>query len=358
MQFLTPPKIIFGKGSIEKIDNIRNGVIITGEHTWQGVRRFLQASIPIIIFRRRSKTGEPKEEEVENLAEEIKEYHPDWLIAIGGGSVIDAAKIARILSEHPDIGWDELYSSRIPSIKSKFIAVETTSGTGTGVSAAAVVTDEERMKRGVVGPKLIPDIAIYDPNLVMSMPRKVAIYSGMDALTHAIEAYTSNVDNIISDTLALKAIELIYHNFPNSIRGDENARVKVHYGNMLAGMGFTNSRLGLCHAAAHKIGGRYEIEHGKINAILLPYVVRANEKSTDKFKDVAKVMQVEDVARAIMQLNMRFGIPTRLEIEGDIEKLSKEIAEDRLMQFNPRKMSMEDVKNFLLSVMEGKLDEI
>ncbi len=358
MQFLTPEKIIFGRGEIRRIEDIEDGVIIIGENTWKAIKGLLPQSLPIIIFRRRSSMGEPTEEDVENLAEEIGEYRVNWIVAIGGGSVIDSAKIARIMYEYPQIKWEELYSFQIPRMRSKFVAVETTSGTGTGVSAAAVVKDEDGLKKGAVSPYLIPNIAIYDPQLVLSMPPKVAIYSGMDALTHAIEAYTSNVNNIISDTLALRAIELIYHNLRNSIKGDEEAREKVHYGNMLAGIGFTNSRLGLCHAAAHKIGGRYDIEHGKINAILLPYVIRVNEKYTSNFTDIARVMGVEDIASEIMRLNKEFGIPTRIEEELEINTLAREIAEDRLMQFNPRKMGIEDVKRFLMNVMEGKLDEV
>ncbi len=358
MQFLTPDKIIFGWGSIKEINKIKDGIIITGENTWSYVKEIISPSIPLIIFRRRTPTGEPREEDVVNLADEIREYRVDWIIAIGGGSVIDSAKIARIMYENPQITWDDLYSSEILKMNSKFMAVETTSGTGTGVSAAAVVKDEHGLKRGVVSPHLIPDVAIYDPELVLSMPPKVAIYSGMDALTHAIEAYTSNVDNIISDTLALKAIELIYQNLPSSVKGNRVAREKVHYGNMLAGIGFTNSRLGLGHAASHKIGGRYDIEQGKINAILLPYVIKANENYTSKFEDVAKVMGVKDVAMAVMNLNKKLGIPTKLSHIEDIDNISAEIASDRLMKFNPREMSKENVKKFLINAMEGKLDEI
>ena len=354
MQFMTPPKVIFGRGTIKKIEEIKDGVIITGENTWRGIKNLIATSNPIIIFRRK---GEPTEEDVESLAEKLREYRIEWIIAIGGGSVIDSAKIARIMYEYPNISWEELYSFNVPDMRSKFIAIETTTGTGTGVSAAAVVKSDEGDKRGVVSPRLIPTMAIYDPEVTQSMPKNATIYSSMDALTHAIEAYTSNVDNIISDTLALKAIELIYHNIRNSVNGDMEAREKVHYGNMLAGMGFTNSRLGLCHAAAHKIGGKYEIEHGKINAILLPYVVRANERYTERFKDVARVMGVDDVAQAIMDLNKEFGIPTRLE-NLEVDKLAEEIAKDRLMEFNPRRMSVEDIREFLIKVREGKLDEI
>ncbi len=354
MQFLTPNRVIFGREGAKELEKHVKGktVIVSGENTWKNVKNYVNLEAEVIIFKR---NGEPAEEDVEKLAEEIKEAKPDSIVAIGGGSVIDAAKIARVIYEHKPT-WEDMYSGKIEPMRSTFVAVESTSGTGTGVSAAAVVKRGE-YKAGVVSSHIIPHVAIYDPDLVRSMPREVAIYTGMDALTHAIEAYTSNVENIVSDTLALKAIELIYRNLPVSVNGDKNARELVHYGNMLAGMGFTNSRLGLCHAAAHWIGGIYEVEHGKINAILLPYVVRLNEKYTDKFKEITRVMGVEDVALSIMNLNRELGIPTSFQFR-DIDSLSERIAGDRLMNFNPKKFNREEVKKFLIAVEEGDLDAL
>ena len=357
MQFITPPKIIFGRGSIEELQKEENSVIVSGESVWKNVEKYISKDFPVIIFRRRSRTGEPDEKDVERLTEEIRRIQPSTIIAIGGGSVIDAAKTARIIYEY-GLSWEDMYSGKIPPLKTKFIAVETTSGTGTGVSAAAVIKNKEDFKAGIVSPYIVPDVSIYDPNLVDDMPKKVAIYTGMDALTHAIEAYTSNVDNLISDTLALKAIELIFKNLRKAVNGDKEAREKVHYGNMLAGIGFTNSRLGLCHSAAHWIGGRYEIEHGKINAILLPYVIKANERYTPKFENIAQVMGVEDVTLGIVELNREFGIPSKFEFGDDLEFLSEKISTDRLMNFNPRKMSRDEVYRFLQAVEEGRLDEI
>ncbi len=364
MQFLSPLYIKFGMGSISALPEVIKGKVhvITGPNIWKNVESiFPLRNYSVSFVKRSSAAKEPTERDVELIAQEVREEKPESIVAVGGGSVIDTAKIAWVMYEFPDISWEDMYSSALPPLREKcrFYTVETTSGTGSGVSAAAVIEDSAGNKRGVVSPQLIPDMAIYDPQFVMSMPRNIAIYTGMDALTHAIEAYTSNVENIISDTLALKAIEIIIRYLPESIKGQKTAREMVHYGNMLAGMGFTNSRLGLCHAAAHTLGARYGIEHGKINAILLPYVIRANQTCTTRFRDIERVLGVKDLARVVMALNREFGIPERLEIPNEhLDSLAKKIAQDRLMKYNPCKMDEIEVRKWLLKVKEGAIYEV
>ena len=362
MHFSTPRNIMFGRGSVKNIERYlgKKCVIVTGKHTWENVKDLIPIDAPV-LFVTRHKWKEPSQKDAEVLAENIREHSPDTIIAVGGGSVIDTAKVAWIIYENPEISWNVLYSYNIPELrkKARFIAIETTSGTGSGVSAAAIILDEEGKKRGVVSGELIPDLAIYDANFVEGMPRDVALYSGMDALSQAIEAYISTVDNIIGDTLALKAIELIYKNLPKALEKEDRAIENVHHGDMLAGMGFANSRLCLGHAAAHSLGGKYKIEHGKIVAIVLPYIIRANEKHTPKVKEVAKLLGMKDLARAIWKLNEELGIPHAVDIKDeDIEMLGEEIANDRLMKYNPRKMSKEDVIKMLRLLREGVLDEI
>ncbi len=357
MQFFTPRNIVFGRGTREYIKKWKRGktVIITGQNVWKGVKNKIEIDAQVHRLKRRTKTGEPLMEDIDSITDFLMEEKPQTIVAIGGGSVIDSSKIGWAFYEGKNLTWDDIFARKIPKRKKvRFIAVETTSGTGTGISAAAVVTGKDKLKVGIVHEEFIADYSIYDPDLVMSMPRKTAIYTGMDALTHAIEAYTSNIDNIPADTLALKAIDLIYHNLERAVNGDEKAREFVHYGNMLAAMGFTNSRLGLCHAASHKIGGRYKIEHGKINAILLPYVIRCNENYTNRFKDIAKIMGVDDVVMAIKELNDKFEIPDRYELK-NIDKLAEEIENDALMNYNPRKMSRRDIIDFLLHVTKGEI---
>ena len=360
MQFNTPRNIRFGRGSVEKLKNLVDGktLIISGENVWKNVKELISLDSPVVYVKRR-RWKEPSEDDVKFLAQEIISHSPSTIVAVGGGSVIDSAKLAWIFYEYPDIQWENIYSN-ISKLRrnTKFIAVETTSGTGTGVSAAAVVTDEKGKKRGVVSLELIPDVAIYDSNLVMGMPENVVIYSGMDALSHATEAYTTNVDNIIGDTLALKAVELIYFNIEDSVKGDENAREKVHHGNMLAGMAFANSRLHLPHAMAHALGGRYKIEHGKMVGMALPYVLRLGEKCCERFASLARIFG-KDASQAIWELQDRLGFPHRLRIkEEDIPLLVEEIINDRLLKYYPCKVSKDEISKVLYAIREGDLDEI
>ncbi len=353
MNFFTPREVYFGWNSAENIKGLKGKIaIVSGKNVWKNAEDFLPIDGNVYQIERSGKTGEPHEEDVNKVAEFLNEIQPDWIVAVGGGSVIDSTKLAWIFYEN-EISWEQIYERKIPPLrkKAKFIAIETTSGTGTGISAAAVVTDRRAIKHGIVNSQLIPDISIYDPNFVLSMPKKTAIYSGMDALTHAIESYVSKIDNVASDTLALKAIELIFENLKNSVDGLEESRAQVHYGNMLAAMGFTNSRLGLCHAASHKIGGIYEIEHGKVNAILLPYFIRATEKYTRRYEDIERVLGIEDLASAIEEFNEDFNIPRNIpEIKAQMETIADEIMRDPLMKTNPGNMKKEDVLEFLRQV--------
>ncbi len=352
MNFRTPRDIYFGWGTSEKLNELRGkAAIVTGDAVWKEIEDFIPLSAPVYPLKRNSPTGEPTRRDVESVAEFLQEEKPEWIVAVGGGSVIDSAKIAWIIYEQSP-SWDDLLSGRIGKLrkKSKFAALETTSGTGTGISAAAIVAGEDGSKLGVVSPELVPDIAIYDPDLVMSMPDKTVIYTGMDALTHAIESFVTKVDNIVADTLSLKAIELIFENIKRSRERDPEARALMHYANMMAGMGFANSRLGLCHAAAHKIGGMYHVEHGKINAILLPHFIRATEKYTRRYETIEKTLGIDDLAGAIEELNRDFGIPLHFPELRDIDNLAGEIFSDRLMQYNPRNMSREEIREFLRAV--------
>ena len=359
MKFFTPKKIFFGWNSVENLKSLDGRiVIVSGPSLWNNVEDFVPFEGEVYLAEREDITGEPVEEDVEKVSKFLNEKKPDIIVAIGGGSVIDIAKLAWVFYENSNIEWKDIYSRKIPKLRKKaiFIAIETTSGTGTGISAAAVVTDKNGLKHGIVSDELIPDISVYDPNFVMSMPKRTVIYSGMDALTHAIESYVSRINNVAADTMALKAVELIFKNLQNSVMGDENSRAQVHYGNMLAAIGFTNSRLGLCHAASHKIGGRYKIEHGKINAILLPYFIIATRKYTRKYEDIERMLKIESLEYEIFELNESFNIPRTFPPLMDmIEAISMEIEKDPLMKTNPGKMSREEIKEFLLAVATGDI---
>lgn len=222
-------------------------------------------------------------------------FKPDVVIALGGGSAIDAAKVMWLLYEHPELSFDDLALRfldirkrivRFPKMgeQSKLVAIPTTSGTGSEVTPFAVITDEAvGVKYPVADYALTPNMAIVDPELVLSMPRGLCAASGLDAITHALEAYVASTATEFTDGLALEALQLLFTYLPASYHeGAKNpqAREKVHYAATLAGMAFANAFLGLCHSMAHKLGSAFHLPHGVANALLIPHVMRYN--ATDK----------------------------------------------------------------------------
>lgn len=227
----------------------------------------------------------------------IQRFKPDVIIALGGGSVIDAAKAIWLFYEYPETSFDDLRLKfmdirkkvvKYPrlGVKAKFVAIPTTSGTGSEVSAFTVITDPARgMKYPLADYELTPDVAIIDADLVTSVPAAVTADTGMDVLTHAIEAYVSVMASDYTDALALKAIQLVFDYLPRSYKNshDSEAREKMHNAATIAGMAFTNAYLGINHSLAHKVGGEFHIPHGRANAVLIPHVIRYNSALPTKF---------------------------------------------------------------------------
>ena len=273
--------------------------------------------------------------------------------------------------------------------KAKLVAIPTTSGTGSEVTSFAVITDKKKnIKYPLADYELTPDIAIIDPDLVMSLPKKITADTGMDVLTHAIEAYVSNMASDYTDGLAEKAAELVYEFLPIAYEDGTNrvAREKMHNASTIAGMAFTNAFLGINHSIAHKLGGEFHIAHGRANAILLPYVIRYNSTeptkfvsfpkyeyfiANEKYAKLAKRMGlkantteegVNSLIKAIQDLNKKLGIPSSLKEEGlnekefleKLDELSEKAFEDQCTTANPRLPLVTEIKQILLDSYYGK----
>ena len=244
---------------------------------------------------------DPSVDTVMKGAREMQDFGPDWIVAIGGGSPIDAAKAMWIKYEYPDCTFEDMCKVfGIPTLrnKAKFCAISSTSGTATEVTAFSIITDYEKgIKYPIADFEITPDVAIVDPALAQTMPKKLVAHTGMDALTHAIEAYVSTANCDYTDPLALHAIEMIRDDLVDSYNEDKNARNEMHNAQCLAGMAFSNALLGIVHSMAHKTGAVFgdlgaHIIHGAANAMYLPKVIAFNAKDETAKKRYAKIADV------------------------------------------------------------------
>lgn len=303
----------------------------------------------------------PPDTMVEEAAALARAANVDIVVAVGGGSSIDSAKAINILLTNPSPinQYDGINTVKVPG--KPLIAIPTTSGTGSEVTAFSIVTDTVRKKKMVIGGQFVgATIALADPLLTVGMPPKITASTGMDALTHAIEAYVSKGAMIPTDVLALKAIDLICNNIVKATKSgsDIEARSNMLLGSMMAGFAFTNAVLGLVHSIAHPLSAHFNLPHGVANAIGLPYVMEFNvPAATAKFKDIAVAMAIDvtgmtdtDAAQAavalVRNLNRELEIPTLKEC-GISREMFDRLAEDALKEvstfFNPRDPSKEDV---------------
>ena len=245
--------------------------------------------------------SDPSVDTVMKGAKEMQDFGPDWIVAIGGGSPIDAAKAMWIKYEHPECSFEDMCKVfGIPTLrnKAKFCAISSTSGTATEVTAFSIITDYKKgIKYPIADFEITPDVAIVDPALAQTMPKKLVAHTGMDALTHAIEAYVSTANCDYTDPLALHAIEMIRDNLVDSYNEDNKARSEMHNAQCLAGMAFSNALLGIVHSMAHKTGAVFgdlgaHIIHGAANAMYLPKVIAFNAKDETAKKRYGKIADV------------------------------------------------------------------
>ncbi|MDK0540443.1 iron-containing alcohol dehydrogenase [Clostridium perfringens] len=299
-RFTLPRDIYHGKDSLEVLKSLegKKAFIVIGGGSMKRfgfldkVLSYLkEANMETKVFE--GVEPDPSVETVMKGAKEMEEFNPDWIVSIGGGSPIDAAKAMWIFYEYPDFTFEKaIVPFGLPKLrrKAKFVAIPSTSGTATEVTAFSVITDyKAKIKYPLADFEITPDIAIVDPSLAETMPEKLVAHTGMDALTHAIEAYTASLRSNFTDPLALKAIEMVNMHLVNSFNGDMEARGEMHEAQCLAGMAFSNALLGIVHSMAHKVGAVFHIPHGCANAIFLPYVIKYNRKACeDRYANIAR----------------------------------------------------------------------
>lgn len=266
----------------------------------------------------------PDVETVLDGLEKMREFAPDLVVAVGGGSPLDAAKIMTLLYEYPEITFDTIRDIELPTERRgiKFVAIPSTSGTGSEVTKAAVVTFKEQdLKVGLKTNYFVPDIAILDPMLTMTMPAKFVAETGMDAMTHAVESYLNKNSDEFTTALAVGAVEGLFTYLPISYQDNTvESREKVHSYQCMAGIAFANSGLGMVHGIAHALGGKYNMGHGLLNAIVLPYAlqfdVQHDQGVQSQLQLLARKVGKEDFISAIIELKKTLNIPASLEAAG------------------------------------------
>lgn len=314
--------------------------------------------------------AEPSVEVIEEFLPKVREFGPDLLIAMGGGSVIDTTKALKVFYDAPELVFEEIaFINRfsrpkpVPKLKTPLIAIPSTSGAGSEVSAASVLK-KNGIKYNIVTPEIAPEVAILDPRLPRTMPREVARNSGLDVLVHGIEAYTTKVAGPFSDAMAIRAIKTVFEWLPKSVEGDPEARARMHYAATMAGIAFLNARLGLAHAMSHKAA--WVGPHGLLNAIFIPYVMEFNAERSEyarkRYAEIARELglkSAEELIKAVRELNERLGVPKLSELVDEetfverVEEMAEKAYRDGLIAFNPVEPKPEEIRELYLKALNA-----
>lgn len=349
-RFTLPRDVYHGKGCLEELKNLKGkkAILVVGGGSMKrqgfldkAVNYLKEGGMEVELFE--GVEPDPSVETVMKGAEAMRKFEPDWIVAMGGGSPIDAAKAMWAFYEYSETTFEDLcIPFNFPELrqKAKFAAIPSTSGTATEVTAFSVITNYQTgVKYPLADFNITPDVAIVDPDLVMGLPVKQVAYTGMDALTHAIEAYVSTLNCPFTDPLALQAIEMVLDYLPASYNCDMVAREQMHYAQCLAGMAFSNALLGIVHSMAHKTGAAFStghIPHGCANAIYLPYVIKYNAKdpvAAKRYAEIARRMGlagtsekalINSLCEKIDDFNVKLNIPKTLKDFGINEEEFKE----------------------------------
>ena len=329
-RFTLPRDLYHGKGALEALKTLtgKRAIVVVGGGSMKRfgfldrVEAYLrEAGMEVQLFE--GVEPDPSVETVMRGAEAMRKFQPDWIVSIGGGSPIDAAKAMWAFYEYPDVTFESLcIPFNFPKLRTKarFCAIPSTSGTATEVTAFSVITDYQKgIKYPLADFNITPDVAIVDPELAETMPKKLTAHTGMDAMTHAIEAYVSTLHCDYTDPLALHAIKMVSEYLIPSYNGDMEARASMHNAQCLAGMAFSNALLGIVHSMAHKTGAAFSgghIVHGCANAMYLPKVIQYNAKEPAAAKRYAEIAahiglepSVDALVKHIRAMNKALDIP-------------------------------------------------
>jgi alcohol dehydrogenase class IV len=377
MSFSIPREIYYGENSLSKLADLKGSkaAIVTGGNSMkkfgfldQAAKILKDGGIESIVID--GVEPNPSVKTVIRGAKAMQEFEPDWIVAIGGGSALDAAKVMWCFYEHPELKFEDIIAvGSMPPLRNKarFIAIPSTSGTASEITAFSVITDtDNHIKYPIVAADMVPDIAILDPALPMKMPSHITANTGMDVMCHALEALASIAATNFTEPYAVRAIELVNKYLPIAYKEAENleAREAMHEASALAGMAFTNASLGLVHSLAHKIGGEFGVTHGLANAILLPYIVDYNRQFTDRYNYIEELLKVEDIAQVIRELNKKLDIPASFkdckEVDFNeakfkevLDRMSKNAFGDPCTLTNPGTPTVEAVKMIYESAYYG-----
>ena len=397
-RFTLPRDLYHGKGSLAELKNLtgKKAVLVLGGGSMKRfgfVDRALgylkEAGMEVKLIE--NVEPDPSVETVMAGAAVMREFKPDWIISMGGGSPIDVAKAMWVFYEYPETTFESIiqpFSFPTLRTKAKFCAIPSTSGTATEVTAFSVITDYAKgIKYPLADFNITPDVAIVDPDLAETMPPKLTAHTGMDAMTHAIEAYVSTLHCNYTDPLALWAIKLIHKNLKKSYDGDMAARDTMHDAQCLAGMAFSNALLGIVHSMAHKTGAAYtggHIIHGCANAMYLPKVIQFNAKvpeAAERYADIARFIGlagdttdalVKALVKELRHMNDELDIPQGIKnygpggVKADTSIIDEKEFLDKLSQVaklaigdactgsNPRQPKPEEMEKLMLAVYYDK----
>ncbi len=371
--------LVFGQGALDYLKTLKGkkaSIVISGGSVIRnGYLKVIEDNLNEADIETQVISGvepDPTFDTVLRGAKEMLEFGPDWIIGLGGGSAMDAAKAMWVFYEYPELKniQDIMSPNKVPTLRNKarMICIPTTSGTASEVSRSVVISDSNsHMKYGIGDMEMMPDVALLEPGITASMPKKITAETGMDALTHAVEAYTSTRGNMLADTLAERAILDIFEYLPKAYNEGDNLeyREAMLNASMVAGLAFTNVSLGIVHSMAHTVGGFFGVPHGLADAVILPYVVEYNmqdEKAKARYEHLANKLGVDSLADAIANLNTALNVPKTLKeiIDNDVEYEEKlmEMAEtakkDGCTKTNPVIPDVEGFAELLKTVYYGK----